>query len=471
MRKVTTSSEPAALIRRRDIAAVASIGGVVLLVLAFSGGLEIAAAIVGTATIAAIATIYYLVVRTSLELEAQDLDAQPEGDVVGVPPGAPDHVALTMLEELPVPVLLIGAGGRVERANPAARDFLGLGQERVSLSSVLRQPKVLEGVGAALRGEASRPVEYSMLDPVESHVRAHVAPLAFRPDDPNGWWAMVVLFDETSVKRADRMRADFLANASHELRTPLASLSGFIETLRGHAKDDTVARDRFLGIMQDQAERMQRLINDLLSLSRVEMDEHVLPDGTASLDKVTEDVIAFLRPQIEEKQIDMQLEAGAGLCASGDRDQLTEVIQNLIENAIKYSPSQSRVDVKVEGGLTRDQAERPEAILGEGSSRLTLAAPASETGASYVAVRVRDEGKGIDRRFLPRLAERFYRVDGQKSGPKEGTGLGLAIVKHIINRHRGGFTVESAMGVGSVFSVFVPLCSELKSEDITDTQN
>lgn len=362
-----------------------------------------------------------------------------------------------MLDSLPIPVLLVGAGGRIELANPAAREFLGLGSATGHLSAVLRQPQVLEAVSTALRGQTVDPVEYSLMAPVESHVRAFVAPLSAEDDPVMPWRAMLVLSDETSIKRADRMRADFLANASHELRTPLASLAGFIETLRGHARDDSEARERFLGIMFDQTERMQRLINDLLSLSRVEMDEHVPPSSQTDLAALVDDVQDYLRPQLEEKSIRLTVEKPERALAVGDRDQLMEVILNLVENAIKYSPAGSAVGIEVTGTLARDEAERPPLVLGENASRLTLAAPSSEPRERYIAVRVRDEGKGIERRNLPRLSERFYRVDGQKSGPKEGTGLGLAIVKHIVNRHRGGFTVESAPGAGSVFSVFLPV--------------
>ena len=442
-------------IRRRDTAAVAGLGSMVLVLFWLFGELGLLETVVAIATIAALSTFYYLTISTTLNPLPKNRSVRDRGDV------DPDESlrAKIMLENLPIPVLLIGAGGRIEIANPAARDFLGLGAVTGHLSAVLRQPQVLEAVSAALRGQAVDPVEYSMMAPVESHVRAFVAPLASRDEPSLPWRAMLVLSDETSIKRADRMRADFLANASHELRTPLASLAGFIETLRGHAKDDPEARDRFLAIMFDQTERMQRLINDLLSLSRVEMDEHVPPSGLADVSGIIDDVVDVLRPQLAEKSITLDIvpAAASSVAAVGDRDQLLEVVMNLVENAIKYSDAGAGIALEVTTDLSRDQAERPGLILGEGASRLTLAAPAYEAGDRFVAIRVRDSGKGIERRNLPRLSERFYRVDGQKSGPREGTGLGLAIVKHIVNRHRGGFTVESLPGSGSVFSVFLPI--------------
>ncbi len=449
MRKVERDSQPSVRIRRRDTAAVAALGSTVLLLLWIFGELGFVPTIVAIATIAALSVFYYLTVSTTLNPH-EAAQARP---VVSLPEDATVS-AQAMVSALPIPVLMIGGGGRIESANPAARSFLGLGTAPGHLSSVLRQPQVLEAVSTALRGGEVEPVEYSNMAPVESHVRAYVAPISMQADPILPWRAMLVLLDETSIKRADRMRADFLANASHELRTPLASLAGFIETLRGHARDDTAARERFLGIMFDQTERMQRLINDLLSLSRIEMDEHVPPSSRTDIRSAAEDVIDMLRPQIAAKSISFSHELADAALVTGDRDQLTEVLQNLVENAVKYSPDGSLLSLELKTGLSRDDAERPALTLGETASRLTLAAPTTEPGDRYVAIRVRDSGKGIERRNLPRLSERFYRVDGQKSGPKEGTGLGLAIVKHIVNRHRGGFSVESAPGVGSVFTVF-----------------
>jgi two-component system phosphate regulon sensor histidine kinase PhoR len=278
-------------------------------------------------------------------------------------------------------------------------------------------------------------------------------PLPFR--------AMLVLADETSSKRAERMRADFLANASHELRTPLASLSGFIETIAGPARDDAEAQERFLGIMRDQTERMKRLIDDLLSLSRVEMNEHLPPSAVTDLAQLAADVIDSLSPVAAARSILIRAELPGGpALVTGDRDQLHEVVENLVENALKYSADGSSIRVSLYDGAGRDAAEYSRTRLGEMASRMTLAAPVYDAEARYAVIRVRDAGVGIDRRYLPRLSERFFRVDGQKSGPASGTGLGLAIVKHIVTRHRGGLTVESAPGGGSVFSVFFPKAAE-----------
>jgi two-component system phosphate regulon sensor histidine kinase PhoR len=422
----------------------------VFVVLAMVGSLSFVEALFGSLTLFALVSIYRLVARTSVQV------TEDQAEPVREAPVYVDTSSRSMLDQLPIPVLLIDSDGRIERNNPAARKFLGLTSKNPHLSLVLRQPLVLEAVGSALQGQVVDPVEYSIMSPSESHVRAFASPLESPDGMTSSGKAMLVLTDETSLKKADRMRADFLANASHELRTPLASLSGFIETLRGHARDDEAARDQFLSIMDDQADRMRRLIDDLLVLSRVEMDEHVPPSEVQCLSTLVEDVLASLRPQIEKRKAEITTKLEQPARAIGDRNQLMEVIQNLLENALKYSPDGSSIRVIVEAGLDHERAERPGRILGESSSRLTLTSPIAEPGAQFAVVRICDEGKGIERQNLPRLSERFYRIDGQKSGPKAGTGLGLAIVKHIITRHRGGMTVESLPQKGSVFSIFLP---------------
>jgi len=452
LRHVNQDKVPGVRIRRRDMFAVVLANAVVLFVLSVVGNLTLIEAIMGSLTVLALAFIYHLSVSAGqsafekrAHIEAEKPDDGPR----------PIRLGRTMLDHLPIPVLLIGADGKIETSNPAARAFLSLGDEGGYLSASIRQPEVLNAVNAALKGQGSDPVEYSSLLPVEAHVRAFVSPLKTVENQKN-WQAMLALTDETSLKRADRMRADFLANASHELRTPLASLSGFIETLSGHAKNDEEAQARFLAIMQDQTDRMRRLIDDLLVLSRVEMDEHVAPQGRADLSAIVAEVIEFLRPQIQGRNVEVETDIQSGGNVIGDRDQILEVIQNLLENAVKYSPKGSKVRIEITSGLSRNEAERPQIEMKPKASRLTLTAPSQEADKQYALVRIYDEGQGIARENLPRLSERFYRVDGQKSGPKEGTGLGLAIVKHIINRHRGGFTVESALGYGSTFSVFLP---------------
>jgi two-component system, OmpR family, phosphate regulon sensor histidine kinase PhoR len=443
-------SVPASL-RRRDVMAFVALASAILLIFAFTSALHFWEAVAGMLAISALSAIYYLLVRIPTSPPTENADET--GDVSEAQ--RLGQLARATLNLLPFPVALIGPGGRIEQANPAARDFLGLGNEGGLLSATLRQPKVLEAVSSALRGEVGKPVEYSTVAPIESHVRAHIISLK-AGEDPFPWRALLVLADETSIKRAERMRADFLANASHELRTPLASLAGFIETLKGHAREDVAARDRFLGIMEDQTERMRRLINDLLSLSRVEMDEHVAPSERVDLTAIAGDTIDALGPLLSERSATVTIESAGPALAIGDRDQLIEVIQNLLENAIKYSPEDRPIEIEIQADLSREAAEKPVMASGPNSGRLTIAATTTGPTRRFSIIRVRDHGAGIERRNLPRLSERFYRVDGQKSGPKEGTGLGLAIVKHIVSRHRGGFLVESELGVGTVFTIMLP---------------
>jgi two-component system phosphate regulon sensor histidine kinase PhoR len=443
--------------RRRDIALTAGLGVAVLAVLGLSGELSFAAFFASALAVSALAAVYYLTALSATTPAPLPSAALTTRNVEG-------EASEAMLERLSIPVLLIGPGGRIERANPAARAFLGLGAERGLLSTVLRQPRVLESVSAALRGEKGATVEYSTLAPLESHVRAFVEPIRLPVTGPMPFRAMLVLSDDTNSKRAERMRADFLANASHELRTPLASLSGFIETLTGPARDDEEARDRFLTIMRVQTERMRRLIDDLLSLSRVEMNEHMAPTGAVELNQLVGEVAETLHPVIEARGLTLTVTLHDGdASVKGDRDQIYEVIENLVENAVKYSGDNANICLCVYYARTRDGSEHLPERLDPNSGRLTIAAPALDPDARYGVVRVTDKGAGIERRYLPRLSERFFRVDGQKSGPTSGTGLGLAIVKHIVSRHRGGFTVESAPGKGSVFTVFFPVTA-LRSE-------
>jgi two-component system phosphate regulon sensor histidine kinase PhoR len=239
------------------------------------------------------------------------------------------------------------------------------------------------------------------------------------------------------------------------LRTPLASLTGFIETLRGHARDDPQARERFLGVMAAQAGRMARLIDDLMSLSRIELNEHIAPAGRVDVAQVTRDVIDGLAPLAAETGVRLEprlAERGKAMI-TGDRDQMLQVAQNLIDNALKFSPPGASIEIDVIDDVSAETAlgaTRP------GAARLSLLNPDLIGGERFVVLRVADHGRGIAREHMPRLSERFYRVEGQKSGERLGTGLGLAIVKHIINRHRGGLAIESLEGQGATFTAYLP---------------
>jgi len=362
-----------------------------------------------------------------------------------------------LLEGLPDPALLIDAEGRIVSSNAAARRRMQFEARGQFLTSILRHPDVLDAVQAAVRDGATRAVEYETPTQAERHTRCYVAPVEWGADRA----AMLVFHDQTARISTERMRADFLANASHELRTPLASLTLLIETVAGPARDNAADRERFLAMMQVQAERMRRLIDDLLSLSRIELDEHVPPSDRADLALVAREVADALSGVAKERGVAIRLNAPSKpVTVVGERFQLAQVVQNLIDNAVKYTPEGGEVMVEI--GVSGDreetiaQAGRRWQEAGHGA----LLTPTAAANRSYSYVRVEDAGPGISRRFLPRLGERFFRVERELGDERGGTGLGLAIVKHIVNRHRGGLLVESQPGRGSAFAAYVESAGE-----------
>jgi len=293
--------------------------------------------------------------------------------------------------------------------------------------TALRQPAVLEAISVVINGDAPTSVRFVGRDGNKDVIYRVLVAAA----DDN----LVLSFeDQTAAEDAGQMRRDFVANVSHELRTPLTALLGFIETLGGAARDDAAARDRFLAIMEREANRMTRLVDDLLSLSRVEEDERVRPREYVELSALLSSVIKGLEPQLEKAGVSISLELdGADEMVPGDSGQLVQVFTNLIENAIKYGASGGTVSVTLHA---RAQHAR---LRGEG-----------------VQISVADRGEGIASHHIARLTERFYRVDGHRSREVGGTGLGLAIVKHIVSRHRGRLVIESEVGKGTQISVFLP---------------
>ncbi len=323
---------------------------------------------------------------------------------------------------LPHAAVLVDAGGSVTGFNALAAQihpFLRVGQP---LRFALRDPEILEAVAASARDGGSRRLEVLERLPVERAFAVHVARAGERE-------TLIVFEDQTATRNLERMRVDFVANASHELRTPLASLLGFVETLRGPARDDAAARERFLAIMETQARRMARLVDDLLSLSRIELKAHVRPTDRVDLGAVLRQIADALKPLAAERGTILALALPERSCTVlGDRDELLRVFENLIENAIKYGKDGGRVEV-------------------------TMRPMADEGGAARIEVLVADDGPGVAPQHLPRLTERFYRVDAAASRGAGGTGLGLAIVKHIVMRHRGRLGIDSTLGQGSTFKV------------------
>jgi len=326
-----------------------------------------------------------------------------------------------LIHALPDPALVVDAQGIVSIANEQAAEMLESDPVGRHLSASLRVPAVLEAMKEATVGEGGTSVDYDVRVPVPRSFRAHVSCLG------PGKGALIVLRDLTREQQIERMRADFVANASHELRTPLAALSGFLETIQGAAKADQKAQERFLGLMKSQAERMRRLIDDLLSLSRIEMNEHVRPSGEVDLTQVAAHVRDVLSGMARDFGCELKLDGAGPLTVAGSRDELVQVIQNLAENALKYGSSGKLVEIIV------------------------------RRSGDWAEVSVRDHGPGIAEQHIPRLTERFYRVNVQDSRSRGGTGLGLAIVKHIVNRHRGRLVITSELGKGSTFTMKLPV--------------
>ncbi|WP_431282937.1 ATP-binding protein [Humitalea sp. 24SJ18S-53] len=336
-----------------------------------------------------------------------------------------------IVEALPDPLLVLSADRSPLRANAAARTLFGATPGNMAggeIASLLRHPILAEAVDRALATGAIQRVDLVLPLPVARDLVAQVTPLD--PPLADGGRLMVLLADRSHERAVEQMRADFVTNASHELRTPLASLLGFIETLRGPAEDDAVARKRFLGIMAEQAERMRRLIDDLLGLSRIELSEHQPPSGEADIGAIAEAEADAMAPILTSRRARLLREVTPGCIARpADPEQIAQVVRNLLENAIRHGR---------EGGQT------------------VLRVETVQNPKPGVMLSVADDGPGIAREHIPRLTERFYRVDSGRSRAAGGTGLGLAIVKHIVNRHRGQLLIESDVGSGAVFRVWLP---------------
>ncbi|MGH6874690.1 MAG: phosphate regulon sensor histidine kinase PhoR [Aestuariivirgaceae bacterium] len=338
---------------------------------------------------------------------------------------------------LPDPFLLLSRDGHVAIANRAAEDVFETQLTGKHISHTVRSPVILDAVQEVIAHREPLRVDFEQRIPLQRRFEASIAPVAKSDSSmPERPAIIILLRDLTHEQQLERMRADFVANASHELRTPLASLLGFIETLQGAAKNDSSARERFLGLMRTQAERMARLIDDLLSLSRIELNAHRRPTGIVDLESLIRQAAEMLQSSAAEAGVAINLAFSGDLHVPGDRDELIQVFQNLLENAIKYAAAGKRVDVT-----------------------------AGRDAAGRVEVAVADYGPGIAAEYLPRLTERFYRVSVQESRARGGTGLGLAIVKHILNRHRAKLFISSELGKGSTFTVRLPGGPEKRSKN------
>ena len=334
------------------------------------------------------------------------------------------------LDAVPDPVIALDESGAIVHINPAAREIYALLRIGGQPSLLSRDPEFLQAIDEVLEDGRQRTVEIQERVPIDRRVRITLTAMSGGADEAGAPRIVIALRDLTEQDRLGRMRADFVANASHELRTPLASLVGFVETLQGRASEDPAARARFLGIMQQQAARMARLVDDLLSLSRVEMREHLPPRTAIDLNETIGAAVQALEPVARASGSALSFSPCDGpAVVLADTDEIVQILQNLVQNALKYGAPGRPVTVTI-----RREARGP---------------------TSRIAVAIRDEGPGIPPEHLPRLTERFYRVNAKSSREKGGTGLGLAIVKHIVNRHRGEFRIGSEPGKGSTFTFVI----------------
>ncbi|NWG23505.1 MAG: PAS domain-containing protein [Pseudorhodoplanes sp.] len=420
-----------ARILRRYAGVISALAGGFLFVAFYRlGELSGAHALIGLAAVIAAAWIAYLASETSSNAESRRPQARAFGS---------DQLLQVVVAAIPDPALALDRDGRVLALNARVTGIAPALRRGEPVSLALRAPDVVDAIRRAASSGKPERVEFVERVAPGRWLEALISPIGAQsePKPDRAGMLLVIFHDLTQIRRVEEMRADFIANASHELRTPLAALSGFIETLKGPAREDAVARERFLGIMESQATRMARLIDDLLSLSRIEVNEHLRPDKPVDLIGVVRQVVDTLQTLARDREVEVKIEAPPGsLIVPGNRDELIRVFENLIENALKYGASGKRVEITVARGKAPD-------------------------GREEAVASVRDFGPGVAAEHLPRLTERFYRVDVADSRALGGTGLGLALVKHIVNRHRGVLTIESKPGQGATFTVRLPMSTDI----------
>lgn len=365
-----------------------------------------------------------------------------------------------IVDGFPEAVIMINRQERIIYANEAAKSLLEISDIGASFSGSVRDPAIRDLITDVLSGHTPQPVNYHIDMPVERHLQVLGSPIAPDNNQDPIQRAIIVFYDMTELVHANTMRADFLANASHELKTPVASLLGYIETLQGHAKDDREAREQFLNIMKDQAERMQRLIDDLLSLRRIEQVEHLAPSETADLYLAIRAAIESVKPLAKSRQVKINYDGPKDVPVIGVQDELVQVILNLLDNALGVTSEKGSIEISLEiiSKLLPVQTASEDAFFKDSAKR-RIVIPA-HTSDSFACVRIRDNGPGFAREHLPRLGERFYKIRDTDIKGKRGTGLGLAIIKHIIRHHRGGFFIESHEGTGTEFSVLIPRATQ-----------
>jgi len=379
------------------------------------------------------------------------------------------NLEIAIAEGLQEAIFIVDRMATITYANQAAKRLFPELTLRRPLSNYVRDPEVSQLIQETLEGNIGAPKSIVRPGSVDRHLRVSGAPIITERNGEERIRRAVIIFaDVTEIERTNTQRADFLANASHELKTPIASMLGYIETLRGHAKDDPDAQAMFLGIMQEQAERMQRLITDILSLRKIELSEHLIPTERADFGLAAKAALEAVHPIAEMRQVKVRLTGKKkNALVMGSQDELVQLTLNLVDNAVRMSPPKSKVllEMDIIENWMPGQQFRSEP-LAEGAPRRRIVIP-PRTNTAYWRLTIRDAGPGFTREHLPRLGERFYRIAGDRSSREKGTGLGLAIVKHIVRWHRGGLYIESEEGVGTEFTIIMPVAPLQETEDDT----
>lgn len=408
---------------------------VCVLVLYISGILGLPGAV--ALVVATVLGVFWLVVRYRTDIITERRRARIRAERSPQRNGAP-ALLRNIVNGITDPLILLDTRRKVVQANNAALALLGDNIVGRDISFYLRHPAALKAIELALADGKPSEHEISLMNPVERNYLMRVNQIN-APDledhSQQEIFLILSIYDITRIKLAEKMRVDFVANASHELRTPLASVLGFVETLQGPASEDREARQRFLAIMAEEAARMKRLIEDLLSLSRIEMNQDATPEDLVNLKLLLKGLVDTTDLRVAGTREAVRFDVPENLpLVRGDRDQLVQVFQNLFDNAIKYGRAGEAITV-----------------------RATLCSHIPGRKEAGVAISVFNRGEGIPAEHIPRLTERFYRVDTARSRKLGGTGLGLAIVKHIVQRHRGALNIESEQGVGTTVTVYLPL--------------
>lgn len=353
----------------------------------------------------------------------------PNSQNLPLKPVWPDQGMKSVCEAMGHPAYILDGTGVLQYINGAAASAFGTATIGDPISYKFRRPELVRVITSGIETRQPGEIEYHDSSPPECWYWMSITPIPGSNHDNDPDFFLLSFVNLTEAKRSEQMRSDFIANASHELRTPLASLRGFVETLQGPAADDPKITKEFLTVMLGQAERMSRLIDDLLSLSKIEMKAHLRPSDIVDLVAILRHVADSLKPLANNLGVELSLDLPrSNLLVEGDWDELVQVFENLLENALKYGQTGGKVDIS-------------------GELKSTAA------GDNAIEITIRDYGPGIPEEHLPRLTERFYRVDVESSREKQGTGLGLAIVKHILTRHGTRINVTSALGEGASFCV------------------